>query len=570
MKKLSLTIIILFYSLNILSQELSSFNQLGWDEKIKQADKFVKKKDFQSAIDICNNILNYQIYDDKSWIYYSYTTSATDILFKIYSSNKNEFFDEKKALKYLKINNDHFKLYNKLLSRESNSGSLASLKNTIREFLPQSDQELADYLIKTGLTLKSLDDEDFEIGKKNENPIVDEKVVILTTVGQGSDQDQARNRALRSAIEQAFGTYISSNASILNDQLIKDDIISINNGNVEKYEIMNESKLADNLFVSTLKVTVSVNKLIKYSQSKGVSLEFQGGLFASNILNQTINDKNELIAWRNLKIIIEDLMKKSFEYKIKYTEPQKVDNNWYVPIAITVSYNSNFEIINNLIFDFLKSTSLSNNEVISYLKTNREVFPIVYALNDIKYGQFFLRNYVVRDSIFTIPQNSFLIALNNFNIDNGIEIKDFIGYLKYFENFKYNLNVLDHTRKSEIFRDRCYTYGFFGIALGNQNEFNISPLVAENFKILNNSTFYEQFRWKSGNLDHLLSYNEDDFYYNPTRLINNCIAEHRWYDPNQNFSFLTTITWIWNIIHCVICGRWVLKSSFILFSHFYC
>ena len=77
--------------------------------------------------------------------------------------------------------------------------------------------------------------------------------------------------------------------------------------------------------------------------------------------------------------------------------------------------------------------------------------------------------------------------------------------------------------------------------MNNENEFNISPIVTENFKILNNSKFYEQFRWKSGNLDRLLSYSEEDFYYNPTRLKNNCIAEQRWYDPNQNFSFLTKL-----------------------------
>ena len=56
----------------------------------------------------------------------------------------------------------------------------------------------------------------------------------LTVSGQGKTQDEAKQNALRSAIEQAFGAFISSNTEILNDELVKDEIVSVSNGNIQK------------------------------------------------------------------------------------------------------------------------------------------------------------------------------------------------------------------------------------------------------------------------------------------------------------------------------------------------
>ena len=66
----------------------------------------------------------------------------------------------------------------------------------------------------------------------------EDKTVTLTVNGQGTTLEEARQSALRSAIEQAFGVFISSNTEILNDELIKDEIVSVSNGNIQKFEII--------------------------------------------------------------------------------------------------------------------------------------------------------------------------------------------------------------------------------------------------------------------------------------------------------------------------------------------
>jgi hypothetical protein len=86
----------------------------------------------------------------------------------------------------------------------------------------------------------------FTYAKAGEN-----KTVTLITSGQGKTQDEAKQNALRNAIEQAFGAFISSHTEVVNDNLVKDEIISISNGNIQKYEIISESALPDNLGYTT-------------------------------------------------------------------------------------------------------------------------------------------------------------------------------------------------------------------------------------------------------------------------------------------------------------------------------
>ena len=45
--------------------------------------------------------------------------------------------------------------------------------------------------------------------------------VVLVVSGDGNNKEEATNVALRSAIEQTFGTFVSSNTEILNDSLVK-------------------------------------------------------------------------------------------------------------------------------------------------------------------------------------------------------------------------------------------------------------------------------------------------------------------------------------------------------------
>ena len=59
--------------------------------------------------------------------------------------------------------------------------------------------------------------------------------VELVVTGDGATKQEATLYALRSALEQVYGTMVSSNTKILNDELVKDEIVSISTGIVKKY-----------------------------------------------------------------------------------------------------------------------------------------------------------------------------------------------------------------------------------------------------------------------------------------------------------------------------------------------
>ena len=102
--------------------------------------------------------------------------------------------------------------------------------------------------------------------------------VTLVVSGDGATKEEATHVALRSAIEQAFGCFVSANTEILNDSLVKDEIVTISNGSISSYEEINVTELDSVLLSVTLRATVSVNKLISYAQSKGSSCELSGAL----------------------------------------------------------------------------------------------------------------------------------------------------------------------------------------------------------------------------------------------------------------------------------------------------
>lgn len=125
--------------------------------------------------------------------------------------------------------------------------------------------------------------------------------VTLIVSADGATKEEATLSALRSAIEQTYGAFVSANTQVLNDELVKDDIVTISNGNIKKYEVITHSTLPNGNQFVTLNATVSVSKVISYAQSKGIlSVDFAGATFAMNIKMEELYKKNEKIAIDNM------------------------------------------------------------------------------------------------------------------------------------------------------------------------------------------------------------------------------------------------------------------------------
>ena len=206
------------------------------------------------------------------------------------------------------------------------------------------------------------------------------KTVVITVSGSGKTQEEAKQNALRNAIEQAFGTFISSNTQILNDELVKDEIVSVSSGNIQEYSVLSEVLAPDGYWSNTVKAKVAIDKLTTFCESKGVNIEFKGSLFALNVKQQILNEENELKAITNMCKVLKEISEKSFDYEIAAGEPvSSIKESWEIPLTITAKTNDNFKIMSDYLSATLRGLSLTREEVGNYIKLKKSYKTILFC-----------------------------------------------------------------------------------------------------------------------------------------------------------------------------------------------
>ena len=66
----------------------------------------------------------------------------------------------------------------------------------------------------------------------------DNSTINITSTGSGITKNNAINDALRNALEQTYGGFISSKTNISDDKLFMDEIVAITNGEIHDYELI--------------------------------------------------------------------------------------------------------------------------------------------------------------------------------------------------------------------------------------------------------------------------------------------------------------------------------------------
>ena len=102
---------------------------------------------------------------------------------------------------------------------------------------------------------------------------------------------------------------------MLNDE-IKDEIVSISNGNIHNYKIISQVEIPDGGYSITLEATISVNQLTSFVRNKGIEVEFKGSLFGAEIRQQKLNETSEVIAVSNICNVSSSLLKESLDYNL--------------------------------------------------------------------------------------------------------------------------------------------------------------------------------------------------------------------------------------------------------------
>jgi hypothetical protein len=306
----------------------------------------------------------------------------------------------------------------------------------------------------------------------------DDNSVTITTIGNGTTFEKSRESALLSAISQVCGVYISQDSKIFNDQLIKDEIISITKGNIEKYSILSEVKIDNGDCVSTLKVIVSVFNLKTYMESKGYNVDFNGAAFAMNMNLKILNEQAESKAITSMIFYLDKIAENSFDFEINASDPVSTDgsnNSWKIPLTVYVKPNSGFKTIPEYLVNTLKGICLTEDEKNNYLALNKNLY--VVNIQKMKnscnsnYDTFYLRNEKSALEIATFIL-SFQERLTNFIISDGnSSIQNYNDFKLIEDNFRIAANYwggqflspksifsLEKSVSTSTFRENQLTY----------------------------------------------------------------------------------------------------------------
>lgn len=206
-------------------------------------------------------------------------------------------------------------------------------------------------------------------------------IVTIKTIGQGKTIQDATTQALREAISQAYGVFISSNTTIVNDSLLKDEIVSLTTGNIQKYTVLSQTEIPGLGYSVFVNSDVSLNKLSTFAQSKGSEATFDGGGFTMNIKLQKLNEQAELIAINNLLNQSWNYINSVICYQVTIGTPTlvpEINNESYklqvlVDSGLPDSLKKEFE---RFLSDYLTKISMSDQEISDYKNLSKPIYSV--------------------------------------------------------------------------------------------------------------------------------------------------------------------------------------------------
>lgn len=423
--------LIYFFTICFATANSQSISKL-----VKEANNLYKSQKFEQSIKLCEFVLMSEKNDIdaqtnkasacwiSSWIYKDSAFALRDIkksydfadkCYKIYLNIISEHPETEKVLRDLansisKERNEIYKVYSQINISVTNSTVAKDLIDTTKKSTETTviqEKTIQKNIVNTPDTSM---------------PKTDDKTVKLITSGQGKTHEEALQSALRSAIEQAFGAFISSKTEILNDKLLVDQFTSVANGNIRSFKILNESQLPNGSWGLTIEAFVSLSKLTSFVEAKGIAIEIKGGLFAFNIKQQSLNEIGEVKAVSEMVGMLHEILQISFDYSIKSDEPKSLDQenkNWAIPLVVTATTNKNIDFCADYCIKTLAALSLSSEEVVSYQSIGKAVFPIDVIYNGIN-NKFYLRKKRSIDILFILSLQSDFYS-KSFIVKSGMD-----------------------------------------------------------------------------------------------------------------------------------------------------
>ena len=184
------------------------------------------------------------------------------------------------------------------------------------------------------------------------------QTVDITTLGVGSTPSDAETVALRSALEQCYGVFLSAKSELSETSttvdgetsqtsMLFENMATITSGEIVSYEVLEQTEESiqgqPSRFHVVVKSRVSVEAVANYARSKGVEVQLAGGMFAQNIKLRQLNEEAEITALENLVDQTALMLNNCVDFEVQYSQPIEHGNNqWRLDVVTFSKWNQNF------------------------------------------------------------------------------------------------------------------------------------------------------------------------------------------------------------------------------------
>lgn len=367
--------------------------------------------------------------------------------------------------------------------------------------------------------------------------------VEIYSVGSGGTKEDAMNTAIASGLDQAYRTFINQNSIAKTDCL--NSITQLENENILKVKSHSENELPDGSFVCKTVVTLSIDSLILFYKSKGVSIEYSGGMFASKFKLQQLRELSEFESLKNFRDAIKLLENKSFDFVIETTEPVANPSNqnlFDLKYKVSVTPNDNFFEFRDIFLKIISNFSMTLNEVDEYQKAQKYLFKVkIYGDEN-----YYFRNQksviVISDIINILNYSTTLFEIN----DNVQTIKVSDGKIEYVKSKGPYLTIMIATliERRKIVKtintnqfileggisDCLLNYKYYYETFGIHYEKNLTAGIIGLYEIekLNNKKLHdailEDFKFRKKEMDqNWINGTSDSLHYSPSATL-------KWYN----------------------------------------
>ena len=263
------------------------------------------------------------------------------------------------------------------------------------------------------------------------------RLISVKSTGQGGTIKEAKENALRNALEETYGIFMSSKTTIKNDDF-SDDMQAIVTGSIDSYKLISTTTLPDKTFTVLVEANVSPSKIRSYTRSTGSKIIMDVNSFTRNLklfeTNKSSEEKSIAILCENLNKFI----RQSIDFNIVSSEPKYTENDktkFIMKYKVNWSLNQNFKNFEDNLFQTLSDIGMTNDEVIDYIKIQKPYY---------KFGNTYLRSLKSKKMIISLLSGLNFYAYN-YSIDYGKKSL-FPSSLIYSNKLKGYI----HTKKNDV------------------------------------------------------------------------------------------------------------------------